>query len=104
MAVTKDYAKIGEMWYRVSLGDNINDFYDEIGFRLFENLEEAQDWGRQGLLAGNGIDVMIERFTYVEAEPFDDDEFGVVYDADVEYDDDWRMLLFDAHGEWIEEE
>lgn len=103
-AFTKDYRKIGKTEYYVSIGDDINDSLVTVETKSFDTLEEAQTWGRALLLAGDGIDAWIRKGTYVESEPWDDDEYGLIYDADWEFDDLWDMYLFNAHGEWTLEE
>lgn len=103
VATTKNYAKIGRIEYRVSIGANVNDSYEEVAARLFDDLEAGKEWGRKCLVEGTGIDVMVQRQRYVDAEPWDDDEYGTVWDADVEMDDAWRMYLFQPTAEWDEE-
>ena len=99
MTTTKDYAKIGTIGYRVSIGDNT----EEVAVRLFDDLEAGKEWGRECLVKGTGTDVMIERQRYVAAEPWDDEEYGTIWDADIETDDEWRMYLFSADADWREE-
>jgi len=109
MARTLDFAKVGTIDYRVEITEHGED--DMWYGPSFADTDEvlARAWGLamlRNLQRGNAdyqnhspdptFTAWLTRFRWVEDEPFEDDTYGLVYDASVERDE-----AFNSHCDGV---